>query len=126
MTGMLMALAARTGAAGRMRRVVAAGIGLVLLIAILAALWGAWSLFDAMNDRQAIRRDRVEATAELRERQVAVERSTGEAKRDRDTRAGEQRQKLEEAVNEAYRENRSPVDAYFDELRRQQDAGSNP
>lgn len=84
MIGLFMALAARTGAAGRAQRAVAVVFGIMAAIALCGALAGAWWVFDWFNDRQAANRALDRRDADTKGRVIVADREAGAVKGERD------------------------------------------
>lgn len=84
MIGLFMALAARTGVAGRARGVVAVIIAIVVAVTLCGVLAGAWKAIDWFNDRQAANRALDKRDAETKGRVIVADREAGAAKGERD------------------------------------------
>lgn len=109
----LMALAARSGATGRMQRIAAGLIAFALLIALLGLLWGAWQAFDWLNDRQAAGRALDKRTADTLTKVVRADRAAGAAKAARDAANANETQAEMERIDNASDQGCDALDGLF-------------
>lgn len=114
--GLFMALAARTGAAGRAQGVVAVVLAIVALMALGGAVAGIWKGLDWLNDREAVADHVAHQNAEKAKRQLDAERKAGGAHDARGAAITNETQAMEGKAHEAHRNRRSPLDAVAPEL----------
>jgi hypothetical protein len=105
-----LAAAARLRLTGRAQRVVAVVLAVAALVALLGALRGAWAVFDWFNDRKAVQVDRAAGNAEIRAKQIVVERKAGAAMDARLDAIGNQQVQAEEKAHAARRNRHSALD----------------
>lgn len=117
MIAFLLPLVARLGVPERLQRA-AAWIATALALAALAGLlWGAWGLWLGHHDTRIVGADRATATIAAQKREIIADRAAGAAKASRDDTFATNQQDLKEKTDAAARDDSSPLDALFNELR---------
>lgn len=113
MIGLFMALAARTGAAGRAQGIVAVIIAIAAALALAGTLAGAWKAFDWFNDRQAANRALDKRDAQTKGRVIVADREAGAAKGQRDAANANLTESERERIDDAQAAGCDPLDGLF-------------
>ncbi|HEX8418559.1 MAG TPA: hypothetical protein VF638_00945 [Sphingomonas sp.] len=117
MTAILIRIAGSFGVPDRLRKVVGGVIGAVALLAVLAALWGAYTVWLGWHDRHVITLDRAVSNAEVRNVQIGTERQAGADKATRDDQFATNQAEIKETTDAAADNGNSPLDELYRRLR---------
>lgn len=92
-------------------------------LAAIALLVALWAIYDHFNDKSAVREALAPAEATFRAEQIEAERAAGAAKAARDSADDRSQQDLQEKADEAKRTGGSSLDAVWNGLWPEGDAG---
>lgn len=118
MLGIFVTLALRLGVAERYKRLAGSALAVGSFVTLLGLLWGGWHLWLGAHDRGVVAADVAGANAEISNRTIIADRAAGADKRQRDDVFTNDQQQKQERIDDAARNDSSPLDALFGELRR--------